>query len=429
MTAEGSTEGSTAARTGAYIGAAVRRTLRDESHRNEVRLAYVRSVILGLNGVTAWLIDVIIEPQGLKHFWVDDLVASLLFFASVLVLLVLRRRQYSPHLWIVVPISDTCTLLVIMLSGIFRHGPALFVEYEIRATLALAVAAIAMSGGVRLHSKAAYFTTGLAMAAYLIVAAAVGWKQIDVLVTALLGGLGYFGIWFTRFAERAAEDEVARAVLGRFLPASVIEQAHRDPLALLENPRSIHATVLVSDIRGFTSFAEAAPPDEVFEVLNRVHGAMADVVQRCGGVIDKFTGDGMLSIFGLATEDEHATNALTAATGMREAAEGLRSSLARYNLDLQLGMALHSGHILVGCVGGEERLEFTVIGDAVNTTFRLQDLTKAYGVDLLVSQETVTLVNGAPYDLKPLGSTSIRGRAQTLDLFTVPRGARERDGR
>jgi adenylate cyclase len=401
----------------------VRRTLHEEAQRNELRLAYVRCVLLGLHTALAWTLDWIIAPDALPNAWIEDVVYLCLFALSGVVLLGLRRGYYREGAPLVMPVFDGSMILLAFSLAIHLHGAAVFAEYEIRATLGLTTAILVISGAARLHPGLAYFATALAVGIYVTVSGLVGWKQIDLLAIAMLGSLGYFGAWMTGLVRRVAEGEVARGTLRRFLPDTVIDQAHHDPLAILSTPRSLQATILVTDIRGFTSFAEGNESHRVFEVLNEIQGTLAEIVVRNEGTVDKFTGDGMLAIFGLSNGLDHANNALRAVRQMRGAIEDLRiSSAVSSDLDVRLGIALHSGNVLVGCIGSGARLEFTTIGDAVNTTFRLQDLTKGFSVDVLVSEDTVKLADATSYRFDSLGTTEVRGRVQRLEVFALKEG-------
>lgn len=406
----------------AELKASVQRTLREESRRNELRVAYVRSLLIGLQTAIAWTLDWIIEPHALPNAWIEDLFFLALFLASVVLLVLLRRGHYWKYSHIVIPLGDALMLVSAFFITLWAHGAEVFTRYEVRTTLALATAILAVTGAARLHRRAIYVSTGLAAAAYLAVSAQVGWKQIDMLAVAMLTAFGYLGLWLTRLVQRVAEGEVARGMLRRFLPASVVDQAHGNPLAIIGEPEVVQMTVLVMDIRNFTAFVETNPAAEAFDVLGEVLGVMAEIVLKHGGAVQQFTGDGLLAIFGIGAQTPHAKRALDAVEEMRRARDTLReSSVPPERFDLQLGMAVHSGSVLTGCLGTGGRLEFTMVGDAVNATFRLQALTKEYKVDLLVTADTVRLLDSPSYKLRKLGVAAVRGKTQNMPLFTIDR--------
>jgi adenylate cyclase len=220
----------------------------------------------------------------------------------------------------------------------------------------------------------------------------------------------------------ALERGRLRDVFARFLPESVVEEV------LLQgggDPRlggvRVDATVMFCDLRGFTSFAERTPPDRVIEVLNRYLGEMADAVLDAGGTLVGFLGDGILAVFGAPIPaPDHADRALAAARVM------LGERLPRFNEwmrgegfddGFRMGIGLNSGSIMSGNVGSERRLEYTAIGDAVNTASRIEQLTKEYPFGALLSDDTHRLLTLPADDLTFLGDVVIRGRATPAALW------------
>jgi class 3 adenylate cyclase len=217
----------------------------------------------------------------------------------------------------------------------------------------------------------------------------------------------------------AVAGAVGRVTLERFLPRQVLDAALVDPLALLGPPRTIDATVLISDLRGFTALSETLPPAKLLAFLSVVQGELADAVRANGGVVDKFMGDGMLAVFGAPeTDPEHARHALDAAKAALAAIVRLNAERAQLEQGpIRLGIGIHSGPVVVGCLGYGQRLEFTVIGSTVNTASRLESLTKEKAVEVLVSGETARRAPDA--GLRAMGSVNVRGLAQPLDVFTL----------
>ena len=143
------------------------------------------------------------------------------------------------------------------------------------------------------------------------------------------------------------------------------------------------------------------------------------IVRRHDGTVDKFTGDGMLAVFALNGGD-HARHALAAVADIRRAVERVQTVPAlRAPLDLRLGMGVHGGTVVVGCIGSAMRLEFTVVGDVVNTAFRLQDLGKDLKRMVLVSHETLRMCGDGACPTRSLGHVAIRGRRQALEVFAL----------
>jgi adenylate cyclase len=220
----------------------------------------------------------------------------------------------------------------------------------------------------------------------------------------------------------ALERERLRDVFARFLPEGVVEEVLArgggDPR--LGGLRA-DATVMFCDLRGFTSFAERNAPDRVIAVLNRYLGEMADAVLDAGGTLVGFLGDGILAIFGAPIPvADHADRALAAARSM------LVERLPRFNAwardegledGFRMGIGLNSGSIMAGNVGSERRLEYTAIGDTVNTASRIEQLTKDYAFGALLSDDTHRLLTSPAADLTFLGDVTIRGRAAATSLW------------
>jgi adenylate cyclase len=182
--------------------------------------------------------------------------------------------------------------------------------------------------------------------------------------------------------------------------------------------------ILFADIRGFTGLAEGRLPYDVVFVLNRYFAAMGRAVEAAGGRVDKFIGDGVMALFGVERDAEAACReALAAARLMSERLEELNLSL-RGELDqpLRIGIGIHVGPTIVGEMGYGTATAITAIGDAVNTASRLETLTKTYGCQLVVSEETV-LRAGLDLSAFPSQEIEIRGKRDMLVVRTVASAA------
>jgi adenylate cyclase len=178
--------------------------------------------------------------------------------------------------------------------------------------------------------------------------------------------------------------------------------------------------ILFADIRGFTTLAEGRLPYDVVFVLNRYFAAMGRAVEAAGGRVDKFIGDGVMALFGIESDARAASRAaLDAARLMSERLEELNRSL-RDELDqpLRIGIGIHIGATIVGEMGYGSAVAMTAIGDAVNTASRLETLTKTYGCELVVSEETV-LRAGRDLSAFPRYEIEIRGKRDMLAVRTV----------
>jgi adenylate cyclase len=178
--------------------------------------------------------------------------------------------------------------------------------------------------------------------------------------------------------------------------------------------------ILFADIRGFTSLAEGRLPYDVVFVLNRYFAAMGRAVEAAGGRVDKFIGDGVMALFGIDSDARAASRAaLDAARLMSDRLGDLNRSLhGELDQPLRIGIGIHIGPTIVGEMGYGSTVAMTAIGDAVNTASRLETLTKTYGCELVVSEETV-LRAGLDLSAFPRYEIEIRGKRDMLAIRTV----------
>ena len=221
-----------------------------------------------------------------------------------------------------------------------------------------------------------------------------------------------------RAHERLAKEEVARANYSRFLPEYVVKQ-------MLDNPDSFKLggvtqtiTILFADIRGFTRISEHAAPERIVDLLNRYFSAMTDIIFAHGGTLDKYLGDGLMALFGApAATPKDAANALSAAVAMQRRMISINAELREEGFpEIGVGIGLHTGEVTVGYIGSERRSEYTAIGDAVNTSSRLES--NAKGGQILVSEATAN-ASKARYELTPRDAIKVKNREQPVPLFEV----------
>ena len=244
------------------------------------------------------------------------------------------------------------------------------------------------------------------------------------LVLATVGALA------VSYVTTAFERERTRDLFARFVPENVVDEVlARTGEGLRIGGVQRDGTVMFTDLRGFTSFAESLPPDRVIEVLNHYLSGMSDSILDKGGTLVAYMGDGIMAVFGAPIEQpDHADRALTAAREM------LYEKLTAFNdwirseglgEGFKMGIGLNSGSVMSGNVGSERRLEYTAIGDTTNTASRIEGMTKGTPHQLFIADSTRSRLNDPPADLIDVGEFEVRGRQAKVKLWSLPDAAPE----
>jgi adenylate cyclase len=236
--------------------------------------------------------------------------------------------------------------------------------------------------------------------------------------------LATVGMLAVQYLLTAFEREQVRSTFARFVPEGVVGDvlARTDEDLRLGGVR-MECTVLFSDVRGFTTFSEGRPAEEVVDILNRYLGDMTDAILEHGGTVVSYMGDGIMAVFGAPIEQpDHADRALAAARAM------LTKKLPAFNEwirskgidEFRMGIGLNSGPVMAGNVGSDRRLEYTTIGDTVNTASRLEGMTKGTPHPLYVSDPTRELLRDQDTELAYVDELPVRGRKAKVKIWTVP---------
>jgi adenylate cyclase len=217
----------------------------------------------------------------------------------------------------------------------------------------------------------------------------------------------------------------AVAMFSRFLNANVVRQIVEQGETIESlSGKTREVTLLFSDIRGFTTLSESTSPQEVVDLLNRYFSRQVGVVFRNHGTLDKFIGDCIMAMWGAPLDDpRHARHAVETALEMERVLLDFRAQLGERGKAFDVGIGIHSGPAVVGFIGAEQKLEYTAIGDTVNTASRIEGLTKEAGCRIAISREAMEACTRStdpaalPFDFVPRGSYKAKGRAKPIELF------------
>ena len=222
-----------------------------------------------------------------------------------------------------------------------------------------------------------------------------------------------------RTHEALQREAKAREKYERFLPQQLVDDVMLDPHREITpggTRRTI--TVLFADLRGFTTLSEANPPEIVVGLLNRFFTLMSEVIFKHGGTLDKYIGDGVLALFGApyATE-RNAVKAVRAAIDMQRAVQQFNRELAAAGQpDIGVGIGINTGSAIVGFIGSDTRLDYTAIGDTVNTAARLEQ--RARAGQIIISEHTMQAVD-ASVNYIVLEAVQVKGRTAKLQIGEV----------
>jgi adenylate cyclase len=285
--------------------------------------------------------------------------------------------------------------------------------------------------GLRMRAATGLLAGVVLGLAYLVaaqVAFMVGWvvPVVVPLVTLTASAVSTLGL---RYVVETLERQRVRDFFAHFVPASVVDEVleHADEdLRLGGAVRD--CTILFSDLRSFTSYSEDKPPDQVIEVLNAYLGEMSDAILDHGGTLVSYLGDGILAVFGAPLDQpDHRDRALDTACEMLARLErfNARMRAAGLGAGFRMGIGINTGPVTCGNVGSERRLEYTVIGDAVNLASRLESMTKETRFQVHVSDTTRTgLARNVP-DLELVGELPVRGRRERIKVWGIAGSAEQ----
>ncbi|WP_437799882.1 adenylate/guanylate cyclase domain-containing protein [Sorangium sp. So ce693] len=313
--------------------------------------------------------------------------------------------------------------------AIWRPEPEAFAALDEMRRRGLAVAAGALVLALALALVTARHVTRpiLHLVAQARLIGARRWREI-ALGEALRGRRDEIGELTTSLGRMAqdleqGEADIAREAklrgdLGRFMDRAVVDAIVRGEHPLALGGKRAAVSVLFADVVGFTPLAESRDAERMVALLNELFSMLTEIVFRHGGTVDKFIGDCVMAVWGAPiAQEDHARRALAAAEDMMRFLETANEEWReRYDVEVRLGVGVNSGEAIVGNIGSDKRMEYTVIGDVVNVASRLEAI--AAPNQVLVSAATRDLAGDA-FPLRALGERNLTGRKTTTAVYAL----------
>ncbi|MFN4117951.1 CHASE2 domain-containing protein [Acidovorax sp.] len=210
-----------------------------------------------------------------------------------------------------------------------------------------------------------------------------------------------------------------RAMFAQYVPPAVVARLVAQPELMRLGGEAREVTLMFTDLANFTTLSEQLSAEQTVEVLTGYFNAMTPIIHATGGTVDKFIGDAVMAFWGAPVPDaQHAEHAVAAAIAMQQAMQALVADLQARGLPpIHMRIGLHTGRVVVGNVGSEQRFSYTAIGDAVNLAARLEGANKAFGTGILLSSATAAQLPPS-MGLRPLDDVIVKGKTEPVRVFT-----------
>ncbi|OHD54682.1 MAG: hypothetical protein A2Y33_02560 [Spirochaetes bacterium GWF1_51_8] len=236
--------------------------------------------------------------------------------------------------------------------------------------------------------------------------------------------IAMMGYSITSSNKKMMVEANTKKMMERYLPPQLVGELYRKSASLEPGGKKQEVTILFSDIRSFTTISESMPAEEVVTLLNSYLSSMTDIIFANNGTIDKFIGDAIMTIFGAPVKsDDDALRAIRTAVLMTRGLKEFNRMHPELKAPLEIGIGIHSGDVIAGNIGSEKRIDYTVIGDNVNLSSRIEGLTKHYKCPILISETTFrALPAGAPNEmflLREVDDVVVKGKTKSIRIYEV----------
>ncbi len=418
----------------------LKRTIQEQQERSEILISSIQIIIVSILGLL-YLISPKTFSENVTFTPVPWVLGAYMLF-SVLRLLLAKNRKLPDWLLYLSGVIDIALLMGLIWS--------FHIQYEQPASFFLKAPTL-LYVFIFIGIRALHFDPRFVLAVG--ISAAIGWglmiiyvitiDPVDSMITrnyveymtsnsiligaefdkivSILMVTGILALALTRaknlLIESVIEGSHARD-LSRFVPDEIAKKVKSSEEGATTGKGEVsETTILFTDIEGFTSISESLSPIELIDALNEYFTAIAKPIETFGGVITQFQGDAVLATFNAPKPDpEHATNAVKAGIAIQRT---LRDKVFGKKVPFNTRVGINSGMVVGGLVGSGDRVGYTVHGGNVNMAARLEALNKEHGTRIIVSENTIALLNKDDYPFKALGEVTVRGFGKPIRIYTL----------
>lgn len=414
--------------------------IRDQQESSEILIGWIQFVV-----VSAWAVLYTLAPKTFSEEadfapvpW-----ALAVYLAFTLIRMFLAHRKQLPNWMLYLSVFFDIAILMGLIWSFhiqYQQPPSFYLKaptllyvfifialralhFEARFVIATGVAAalgwLFMLGySIHMYNPTGHITKDYVnyMTSNNVLLGAEFDKIISILMVT-----GILGVALVRAKElliRSVVESTAAQDLSRFVPSQIAAQVKTAEQEVSAGQGEVReASILFTDLEGFSTLSEKIEPTEIIDVLNEYFSVIAKPIVDNGGVINQFQGDAILASFNLPeADDEHASKAVKAAIEIQRA---LKDHIFSSGLRLRSRVGINSGEVVGGLVGTSDRLNYTVHGDDVNLAARLEQLNKEYETRILVSERTMGLAKPGGFEFKKMGEVTARGRHTPTVVYTV----------
>ncbi len=394
--------------------------LREREMKNEKIIAYIRCLI-----GAGYIFELLAYFNVISFYAVPtksgSIVSILLLVFAITVMIILSKNYYSKNLKYFIIFFD---YMYVMSSFIF--DPTVTSEPKTIGFYALVGTVLFYLLNLLRYSKASTIFTGfLSIFIYLGVCLYFKIPIVEIMnlfiAQIIILVIGYS---LTSANKKMMIEADTKKMMERYLPPQLVGELYKKNVSIEPGGQSQKVTILFSDIRSFTSISESMSAAEVVSFLNEYLSSMTDIIFSFKGTIDKFMGDAIMTIFGAPLQGEDdALRAVKTAISMKKGLKEFNKKYQNIKQPLEIGIGIHTGDVIAGNIGSDKRLDYTVIGDNVNLSSRIEGLTLYYGCPLLISDSTYRELSKEDMEdsfcCREIDDVRVKGRSNVVKIYEV----------